>query len=174
VRLIAVVALVGAAGILAGCSVSPGDAAVVGDRRISQAYLEQATTELAPLLSNPEPASVLSVLVVAPTFIDAAAEHGVGVSADEARTLLEESAVSAGIDPVPAFGEAALEVALFSLSLQNLQGLPDGDVVVAEVQAASAELDVDVNPRYGSLDPATGQISATTPDWIVPAAAVAP
>lgn len=173
-RLIAVVAFVGVAGLLGGCSVSPGDAAVVGDRHISQAYVEQATTQLAPLLSNPEPASVLSVLVVAPSFIDAAAEHGVGASSDEARTLLEESAASAGLDPVPAFGEAALEVALFSLALQNLQGLPDGDAVVAEVQAATAALDVDVNPRYGTLDTATGQISATTPDWIVPAETVAP
>jgi len=161
-------------GALVGCSVSPGDAAVVAGRHISQDYLDATARDLRPLLSDPSPSSVLSVLVVAPTFIDAAAEQGVGSSPDEAMALLEQSAAAAGLDPVPAFGDGAVEIALFSLAMQDLQALDDGADVVAQIQALAAGLDVTVNPRYGVMDPATGQISPTTPDWIVPVASDAP
>ncbi|HWS57660.1 MAG TPA: hypothetical protein VN257_03905 [Actinotalea sp.] len=166
VKVAAVGALVALGALLTGCSVSPGDAAIVGDRAISQAYLDEAVEDLSPLLTDPSAASVLSVLVVAPTFIAAASEHGVGVSDDEALELLESSAASGGLDPVPDFGEGARELAQFSLALQNLQGLDDGAEIVAQVQAEAAALEVDVNPRYAVLDPATGQIAAVTPPWI--------
>ena len=177
VKVASVGALVGLGllgGVLAGCSVYPGDAAVVSGRHISQDYLEATSRDLAPLLTDPSPSSVLSVLVVAPSFIDAAAEQGVASSPAEALALLEESAVAAGIDPVPEFGEGAIEIALFSLAMQNLQGLDDGTDVVAQIQTLTSELDVTINPRYGVMDPATGQISPTAPDWIVPAATDAP
>ncbi|NTW38746.1 MAG: hypothetical protein HGA44_02490 [Cellulomonadaceae bacterium] len=159
--------------LLSACSSSPGAAAIVGDRTITQSELERAQTELAPLLSDSSPSSVLSVLLVAPLYVDAAAENGVGVSTEEARTLLETSATSAGMDPVPAFGEGAIEIARFSLAAQALQGLDNGADLVAEIQEQVAALDVTVNPRYGEMDPATGVISATTLPWIVPDAEAA-
>lgn len=150
---------------LVGCSPAPGDAAVVGDRHISQAYLEQTLVDLEPLLADPVPSNVLSVLLVAPAYIEAAASNGVGVSTEQAMDLLTQNAETAGILDAT-FGAGAVEVARFSLAMSNLQGLADGAAVLAEVEEAVLAQPIEVNPRYGVVDQATGVLSATVRPWI--------
>ncbi|WP_149202319.1 hypothetical protein [Actinotalea subterranea] len=153
--------------VLAGCTADPRAAAVLEDRTISQATLERAQEDLGSLGTVPEAGRVLVFLIVAPTFIDAAAEHGVGVSRDDALEAMEASAVDAGLDPVPDFGDGSVEIIRMSLALQKLQGLPDAQQIVEELDAEVQALDVEVNPRYGEADLATATIARPDLPWIV-------
>lgn len=159
-------ALTGAA-VLAGCSATPGVAARTDDRSISQERLEQTQRDLSTIVAEPEAGPVLLMLVVAPIYIEAAAENGVGVSEDEARTVIEENAIQAGLDPVPEFGEGAVEVVRFTMAAQAVQGLDDADEVFADIQEQVGALDLDINPRYGTLDTTQMSIAPEPLPWIV-------
>ncbi|MCL3861302.1 SurA N-terminal domain-containing protein [Actinotalea sp. K2] len=156
---------VGAA-LLAGCASQPGAAAVVDGRSITQAELNRTATELAPLITGTDIRVVLSALISAPSFIDAAAEHGVGVSVAETRALMDEAAVRTGATEVTDWGDGSVALVRFTLASQSLQGLPDAATVVAEVNEQVRGLDVQVNPRYGALDRTTGAITPVALPWI--------
>lgn len=161
-----VAALTGAA-VLAGCSPTSGVAARTDDRSISQERLEQTQRDLSTIVAEPEAGPVLLMLVVAPIYIEAAAENGVGVSEDEARTVIEQNAIQAGLDPVPEFGEGAVEVVRFTMAAQAVQGLADADEVFAGIQEQVTALDLDINPRYGELDTTQMSIVREPLPWIV-------
>lgn len=162
-----VAALTGAA-VLAGCSAAPGVAARTDDRTISQARLEQTQRDLSTVVADPQAGPVLLMLVVAPIYIEAAAENGVGVSEDQARAVIEQNAVQAGLDPVPEFGEGAVEVVRFTMAAQAVQGLEDGGAeVFADIQQQVDDLDLDINPRYGELDLTQMSITRQPLPWIV-------
>ncbi|RYV49330.1 hypothetical protein [Pengzhenrongella frigida] len=162
---------------LSGCSGQPGAAAVVDGETISVAELQDATTDLTPYLENVTQSNVLMVLVAAPVFDRAASAAGVGVSTQEAEALLDQAAQAAeeaGTAPArtTGFSAAAIEVARFTLLQQNIQGLPDGAEVTAQVSEELASLDAEINPRYGEADLATGSITPATYPWLVAAPAV--
>jgi hypothetical protein len=170
----------GLAGLLAvsalaagGCSAQSGAAAVVEGRAISVADVHAATEELRPFLQDATPASILVVLIAEPTFQRAAAAAGVGVSQQEARSLLEQLASDAP-GAAPQFGDASLAVARFTLLQQGLQELPDAQGVLGGISEELTELDVDVNPRFGELDFAAGGITPVVHPWIVQDEAAAP
>lgn len=165
------VAALGVALVLGGCSGNPGTAAVAGDRTISQASLVRTQQDLGVIIDAPDASAVLIALVVAPVFIEAAAEHGVGVSEEDARGLIAQNAVAAGIDPVPELGDGAVEVVRFTMAAQNIQGLADGADILSGIDADVAALDIDVNPRYGGLNIDTQRIEPLTLPWIVAPAA---
>ena len=165
------VAVLGVALVLTGCAANPGTAAVAGDRTISQASLVRTQQDLGVIIEAPDASAVLIALVVAPVFIEAAAEHGVGVSVEDARGLIAQNAAAAGIDPVPEFGEGAVQVVRFTMAAQNIQGLADGADVLRAIDADVAALDVDINPRYGGLNVDTQRIEPLTLPWIVAPAA---
>ncbi|HEY3436046.1 MAG TPA: hypothetical protein VGK35_00040 [Actinotalea sp.] len=170
--------LVGAA-LLGGCSARPGVAAVVGDRTISQSELETAQKDLLTVVAKADASNVLSALVAAPFFIDAAAENGVGVSADEARAAIEKEQVSAQasagsdagapatvVTPVP-LGDDAVQIIQFSMALDKIRTLSDADTIITGVTDKIAATHLDVNPRYGQMDPGTGSITPLALPWIV-------
>lgn len=157
---------------LSACSAQPGAAAVVDGERISVADLQTATAELGPYLQNVTQSSVLMVLVAAPTFDRAAAEEGVGVSTQQAEDLLDQAA-QAAVDAGKAsertteFSDAAVEVARFTLIQESLQGLPNGAEIVARINDQLVALDADVNPRYGDVDFAAGNVTPPSYPWLV-------
>ncbi|NMR21337.1 hypothetical protein [Cellulomonas fimi] len=157
---------------LSACSPQPGAAAVVDGRAIPVAEVQAAAADLSPYLENVSQTTVLTVLVVAPTFERAAADAGLGVSSEQAKDLLDQvtqEAGQAGRAPVRTeeFSEPAVQVARFTLLQQGLQGMPNAAEVMSGVVADMAELDVEVNPRYGELDLASGQITPSSYPWIV-------
>lgn len=161
---------------LSGCAGQPGAAAVVDGKTISVVELQHATTDLAPYLQNVTQASVLMVLVAAPTFDQAAAAAGVGVSTQEAEDLLDQAAkaaVDAGTTSARTtrFSDAAVEVARFTLLQQNIQSLPNAADVTKQITDDLATLDAEVNPRYGTADLSTGSITPAAYPWLVAAPA---
>lgn len=156
---------VAAVALLVGCSAQPGTAAVVDGRTISQADLDRTHADLTQIIPQLDARTTLVALMVGPYFIEAAEENGVGVSESQARDFAEQNAAAAGVES--AFGDGAVEVLRFSLAAEQLGGLPDGQAVVAGVEDEILAADIDVNPRYGDLDPATGQLVAEAPSWLV-------
>lgn len=162
---------------LSACSGQPGAAAVVDGESISVAELQIATSDLQPYLEAVSQSSVLMVLVATPVFDRAASAAGVGVSTQEAEDLLDQAAAAAqdsGTAPARTdpFSDAAVEVARFTLLQQNIQGLPNGQEVTAQITDELASLDAEINPRYGEADFATGSITPTAYPWLVAAPTV--
>lgn len=166
VRPSAAVAL-GVAGtlLLAGCAGDPSAAAVVDGRTITRAEVEAAQDDLSAG-EGVSAGEVLWILTIAPAYIDAAVDEGVGVSEDEARAaLVDGNEQSGGADGEVA--DSTVQVARAILSSQALGALEDAETVLGDVQARVTELDVDINPRYGELDLSTGTIAPTLAPWIV-------
>lgn len=155
--------------LIAGCTGRPNTAAVVDGRRISESELDRTVRELGPMLSTSAPRDVLVALVVGPTFAQVAADHGVGVSDDDARALLDTVAESSGVTAPASYGDGSLLVARYSQAVTNIQSLEDATDVLADANARVQGLDLDLNPRYGSLDLATGATSDADMPWIVDA-----
>lgn len=163
-RASAALAVVGAV-LLGGCAQSPGTAAVVEGRVVSESAVQRTTQELAELLPNPlDTSTVLVALVVGPFFIDAAAQNGVGVSDDQARELAARIAESQGVEPdedaLAGMSRGTLDVFRFTLATQQL-----GQDVIRDVEEQVFAADIDISPRYGDFDE-TGRL--VTPDlpWI--------
>lgn len=154
-RVVAVVA----AGLLllSGCATGAGTAATVEGQQISEAELHEATRQFNEVAQQPvTPGQVLEVLVQLPVLDEVGAQAGVDFTEQEYREAMIEAGLS---DPHP----LAVDF-LRGLNIQNT--LPQmGEEVPAE---ALAELDVELNPRYGSWDPETATVSADPPEWITP------
>ena len=159
-RRVAGAAVVLAIALSAGCTAHPGVAAVVDGRTITQDYLEDASADL-----QKDPAWTLSLLVAAPYYIEVAEDNGVAVSTQEARTAFEEALADAG--KATAISDGAVEVMRLVLATQAVSDLPHGAGILSETEARVLELDMEINPRYGDVDPATGEIARTTSPWIV-------
>lgn len=162
--------------LLGGCAQGPGTAAVIDGRTISETTVQQTRAELDALLPSPiDPRTVVVALMVGPYFVAAAAENGVGVSEGEARRLAEQLAGSSGPQPVegepsgqqaPEIGQGTLDVLRFSLASEQLARIPQAAEVIAEVEATVFEAGIDVSPRYGDLDPQTGQLVRPEMPWL--------
>jgi hypothetical protein len=157
-------AVVGAAvaALLAGCSVHPGTAALVDGRAISQQYLDDTYDEIGN--AGLDKATILVFLIVAPSFIEAAAEQGVGVSVSDARAAAEAGLAGRGVSEV---SDGTVEFFRLTLAVQNLQNVPGGADLVNEVAAEALSAEMDINPRYGDLDPVTAKIARPPLPWIV-------
>lgn len=153
------VAGVAFAALLAGCSAHPGTAAVVDGRTISQEYLDETYDEVNAQGIAIDKPTMLVLIIAAPYFIEAADENGVGVSAGEART--------AAVTLTEGAGDGLVEFLRLQLALQNLRNLPDGEAVVVEVDQRVRALEMDINPRYGELNPDTAEIERAPLPWIV-------
>ena len=151
-----------AALLLTACAAHPGAAAVVDGRTISQAYLDETYDEI----GNPglDKATTLVLLIVAPAFIEAASEQGVGVSEADARAAAEAGLAGRGVTDV---SDGTVEFFRLTLALQNLQNVPGSDDLVNEVAAAALAARIEINPRYGDLDARSGMIARAPLPWIV-------
>lgn len=153
---------------LAGCAAETGAAAVVDGRRITVAELDQAVRELQEV-SDFDARTVLTILVVADEYIEAAAAHGVAPSADDARALLAQSGEAVGglsYDLAEA-SEGTITVARASLAASALREVANASEVFEQVQGEIEALDVSVNPRYGTFSAEAGTIDPLVHEWIV-------
>lgn len=171
-RALAVAGGLVAAGLLAACSGTPGAAAVVDDRVISTSDVQVASDELAALGQSFDVAAVISVLIQEPTVTAIATEHGVGVSDEEAIALLDQVAQSSPTAGTLAgaeteFSDATIAIARYSLASGNLQETSDPEAVGEEVAERLGELDVEVNPRFGTADENQNVTALTSWPWIV-------
>jgi hypothetical protein len=155
---------------VSGCSGESGAAAVVDGTVIPISDVHTATEELRPYLQDPTPTGILEVLVIEPTVARVAAEHGVVVSPQQVEERLAAVAdPSGGEDPnasTPEFSAPSLAVARLVVLQEGLQALPDVRAAQEEIGTAIGDLDVDVNPRYGS-DFSTSGISPVEHNWLV-------
>lgn len=169
-RTVAVIGAITAVAALAGCAGEPGTVAEVDGRTITQDDLARVTEELSPFLADASDAAVLSALVQSTAGIELGERKGLEVTAKRAATFLDSIATNSGLEPSD-WGEGSIMVAQMQLLGEEFSQLPDPEAATAEFQQILADLDITVNPRYGEYDPATGEVSALAPEWIVTPAA---
>lgn len=164
---IAATALV-AALVLGGCTAQTGAAAVVDGAPISTVTLDRTTRELNELFTV-DSRGVLTMLIISPSYLDAASANGVAKSREEARAYLEEVSAS---DPerdadVDSFSDATLDIVRFDMVVRELSQLPNAPEVGAQVQEHIGGLDIEVNPRFGEFSAEATAISPVSHDWLV-------
>lgn len=159
-------ALVAAATLTASAcgTVQAGAAAVVGDRRISVADLQQATTDIDAYAKSQDPnstvsqAKVLLFMILEPDLVRTATQAGVAVTDDAARQELNKSGVA---KPSPGAVQAMRGLA----ALNGLKQANEPEALNAFVTKLRSER-IEVNPRYGTFDPKALDIVAVSPDWL--------
>lgn len=157
-------AALGAAVLLSACGAqSPGAAAIVNGRVISDSDVQTVTQQIntSPRLQQKlTPRDVLVSEIIGPWVIDAAAAAGHGVSEAQAIALAPEIK-----NPAPATVQ-------FLRVNGSAQELPQnfGQQLAAELAKAK----ITVNPRYGTFDRKTFSVNPITEDWLVPAKTPAP
>jgi hypothetical protein len=167
-RVAAVVpALAVAAALLTGCGgpSEGGSAAVVGDRRITEADLQTATSELQEVVGADNQltqSQVLSWMVLAPYTLDVASKNGIGVSVDDAVNTLQGK-VTDPSDATLLAARSAIALSRLSRGLDQAASQQAYQDVLTQVKAVK----VSVNPRYGSFDTKTFSIDAVSPNWLV-------
>jgi hypothetical protein len=152
---------------LAGCAGQPGAAAVVDGQAIPTADVQAALDELEPYFQGVTTTNVLAVLVQEPTVVELAEEKGVGVSDEQAQELLDQVVQQKVAGATATFTEPSLAVARYSIAFTNLQDLPDAEAVGEQIDQRLRDLDVEVNPRFGSLADGNQIAAPTTPAWLV-------
>ena len=166
-----VVAVFSASALLTGCAGDPTTAAEVDGRVITRAEVEAAQEDYTAFSGSAAAAEdILVRLVVAQLVIDRAEAEGVGVSAEQARANLEAAAEQAELGDRD-FADSTVEIERMSTAVVNLQGLEDAEQVFTELSEDLTELDVTVNPRYGTYDVEAATLSPTSYPWIVGAEA---
>ncbi len=158
-------------GALTACSGGqPGAAAVVdGDRVVPVSDVDSATRELADVLQGVTPAAITQVLVQEPVITEVAEDEGVGISPDQVDDFFDQAVEQAGLTGDPTFGDASRRVARFVLARTALQNLTDATAAAQAISDKTADMKVDISPRYGSIG-SDGVVGATTYDWLVPVA----
>jgi hypothetical protein len=162
---------VGAALVLAGCSgpAGPDRAAVVDGQVISETQLQTTMSQvngMQPTLEQIQgplsPTSTLNVLVQGPVYLAYLRDRGVIVSDSVARQQAQQRGVD---DPA----EGTLTVLKLNSALAAAQESGEfGQEDAVAIQQEIIDLDVVVNPRYGTRDTTNGAILLTTPDWVAP------
>ncbi|NLF05175.1 MAG: hypothetical protein GX593_09295 [Actinomycetales bacterium] len=164
---IAATALV-AALVLGGCTAQIGAAAVVDGQAISTSTLDRTTRELNDLFSV-NTRDVLSMLIIAPSYLEGAAANGVAKSREQARDYLVELKVNdptSGLDPA-GFSDATLDLVRFDLALREMSTLANAQEIGVSIQEKVTALDVQVNPRFGEFSAEQSAITAVSPEWLV-------
>jgi hypothetical protein len=167
--------------LLGACGSQPGAAAVVGDRRITVGELQTATAELRTIVGDPSQVNqelVLGWLIAHPYVERVAAEHGQGVSPQDAEALFTRAKFTnaqGGRTPSEASIEAVQTAYALNLLTGQQSSTPESakqatDEVLADLNAAHVE----VNPRYGRFDYAWDDqtqsftLSPRSPNWLQP------
>ena len=169
----ALVALATAA-VLSACAGQPGAAAVVDGTSIPTSDLQTALDELGPYVQGASPAAVLGVLIIEPTVSDMAAEAGVAASDQDAAAFLDQVVQQTTPDAHPTFSPASMAIARYFVAFTNLSKLSNQDQVTTDVNKRVADLDVEVNPRFGTLGEGNTITAPTPPKWVVAPTTPAP
>lgn len=150
------------AGVLAlsACSgaSSAETAAVVDGRVITEQQVREATEQINEAFNPEQPltaAQTLTLLIRAPYINEAAVKAGRAQS---------ESAARAAFKDYPGTpSDATVEVLQAEASLQQID-----DAGRQALTQEFAALDMTINPRYGTFDPAQAAVVVERPNWIVP------
>jgi len=111
---------------------------------------------------------VLTMLIVAPVYLDEASGLGIGKSREEARDYLADVAQVNDLDlDLDTVSDATLDILAFDMAVQEMRLLIDTEDLGERLRSRIDALDVEVNPRFGSFEGSV--VSATTPEWIVQA-----
>jgi hypothetical protein len=146
-------------------SMHAGAAAVVADRRISVAQLQQATTDITAYARAQDPNStvdqrkVLLFMILEPDLVESATKAGIGVSVDNVRKELARSGVTRPSD--------GAVTAMRGLAALNSLGQANRQAELSSLLTKLRSKKIEVNPRYGTFDPTAPGIVAVTPDWLV-------
>ena len=162
------------AAVLSACAGQPGAAAVVDGTGIPASDLQTALDELSPYVQGASPAAVLRVLVFEPTVTEMAAEAGVAASDEDAQAFLDDVVAQTTPDEDPTFSPASLAIARYFAAYTNLSNLSSQAEVTADITERVADLDVEVNPRFGTLGEGNTITAPIPPTWLVGPAAPAP
>ena len=153
------------AGVLAlsACSgtSSAQTAAVVDGRVITEQQVREATEQINAAFKPEQPltaAQALTLLIRAPYINKAAADAG--------RAQSESAARAAFKDYQGTPSDATVEVLQAEASLQQID-----DAGRQKLTKEFAALDMTINPRYGTFDPAQAAVVGEQPNWLVPAPA---
>lgn len=160
-----------AAAVLGGCSGTPGAAATVDGRVIAASDVQVAVEQLSGLFNPVDAQTITSLLAVEPTISAIAAENGVGVSDAQARELLEQASAAAGLPVRDEFAASTIAVARFVEARGAIADRPDAQQLADEFNERISELDIDVNPRFGTLAEAGNIDPPTLRSWVVGATA---
>jgi hypothetical protein len=155
---------------VSGCDArESGAAAVVGDRRISVAQVQDAYQDIVPLVGQDQQISqgqILNLLILEPYLVKAAATQGRGVSPEDARLDMK----AAGVDDATQVSASGLGVWRANLANNALQTDRSQTDIKATYENIGKELKtagVHVNPRYGSgLDYTDFSILPERPNWL--------
>lgn len=158
---------------VAGCSTGPDVVAEVEGTTITEADLDTVISELGPMLADSSRGAVLTALVQSEAGLTLAEPNGIEVPDAEAEDFLTSLADSLGIETGD-WSEGSLTIARMQLLGRELGNTVGVEETNAQFQAALEGADVTVSPRYGEYDPATGEVVALSPDWIVDPAAADP
>lgn len=145
---------------LSACSgtSSAETAAVVDGRVITEQQVIEATDQINKAFNPEQPltaAQTLTLLIRAPYINEAAAAAGRAQS---------ESAARAALKDLPETPTAStVEILQAEASLQQVD-----DAGRQALAQKFAELDMQINPRFGTFDAARSEVVATTPNWLVP------
>jgi hypothetical protein len=163
-----------AALVLGACSsegISSDEAATIGDRTISMDELQETVAQLNAASAAPsQPAGVINELTRTPILDDVMAGTSLELTDNEVLEVLRQSGVP---DP----SELTVDVARTREYLSLLQDpatqqSPEAADVFERLNAVTeedfADLAVQVNPRFGSWDPAQAIVTDQDPEWITP------
>lgn len=155
-RALAGIAIAGAL-VLAGCGNAPLDhAATIDGQRISETDLQEVTQEFNGLAPQPiTPGEILTVLVQLPVLEDLAADAGSQITDGE---LVEQ------IRTIPQAPDEPSDLFLDLVRGLSYQQLAGGQLPQEQLD----DLEVDINPRYGTWDPAQAAVVDEDPAWILP------
>ena len=145
-------AVAAAALLLTGC-VRGDAAAVVDGRTISQSGLQAAVQQIQEASGQaPHPSQILSSLIIGPTVEGILADRGAAIS---------DAAARSNLATLPNPEPYIVELMKVNMGVQSLTN-EEREEAIARIQ----ELDVEVSPRYGTFDPAQGQILPESPNWL--------
>ncbi|PWD51982.1 hypothetical protein C8046_16360 [Serinibacter arcticus] len=160
-----------AALLLTGCG-RPGTAATVDGQRVTEAQVATLVDELSQLSTGTvAPAGALNSMIAAPTVLRVAAEDGYAFSHAQAVQLLDDSAAELQLGEWD-YSEQIVTFVRQSIVIQQLQQDPAAEDTLDEMLAEIADLDVEVNPRFGAWE--AGAVVAQPWPWMIPTAAEAP
>lgn len=154
---------------LGACSAHPGTAAIVGDTRISEADVSLTSQQLSGLLGQDVDASRLLPTLNQNLAIGKVAEkNGITVSDQEITDSLAEmgqEVVQRGGKSTPITNPSPLLKTIIKNSIAQ-QKLRSSGMSQEQLAQANAELantiqttKVEINPRYGALDPQSGSLT---------------
>jgi hypothetical protein len=160
----------GVAVVLTGCGRS-GVAASVAGRDITVDHVQSAVASLRAAdkaaFGGVTDSQVLAVLIYGPYAEDAASGAGKGISDDAVRQAVVAQAQQNAdkTADVSKLNAAAIEALRGNIAFSQLD-----DTVRKDIMTRLQTEHVKVSPRYGTFDPASGTITAPSPNWLTPAA----